>query len=91
MIAQGCETSWIKAHEAGRGPPWERTRTEWHLDVRGDNRVSRDGNSVDGDGGPLESADLTDRRWASRNPATRVHWAMGLLSVEEDEKALGSP
>jgi hypothetical protein len=93
MIAQGCETSWVKAHEAGRGPPWERTKAEWHHDVSGgkDNRVARDNDSIDGDGGPLEQADMTDRRWASTNPATRVHWAMGLLSVEEDEKGLGSP
>jgi hypothetical protein len=93
MIAQGCETSWIKAFEAGRGAPWERTRMEWHVDVgtTKDNRIGRENDSLEGDGGPVENADLTDRRWAARNPATRVHWAMGLLSVEEDEKALGSP
>lgn len=88
MIAQGCETSWVKAFEAGRGAPWERTKEEWHVDRRSatkDNRIARDTPSAAGDGGPLEEADLTDRRWASKNPATRVHWALGLLSAEEDE------
>ncbi|KAE9977439.1 hypothetical protein EG327_007740 [Venturia inaequalis] len=93
MIAQGCETSWVKAFEAGRGAPWERTKDEWHMDRRSstkDSRLSRQSPSTAGDGGPLEDADLTDRRWASKNPATRVHWALGLLSVEEDE-GVGSP
>ncbi|TLD36445.1 hypothetical protein E2P81_ATG03334 [Venturia nashicola] len=88
MIAQGCETSWVKAFKAGRGAPWERTKDEWHTDMRlssKDKRVSRDPLSVAGDGGSLEDADLTDRRWASKSPATRLHWALGLLSVEEDE------
>ncbi|QDS69781.1 hypothetical protein FKW77_010331 [Venturia effusa] len=93
MIAQGCETSWVKAFEAGRGAPWERTKQEWHVDLRSsakDNRITRENASPTGDGGPMDEADMTDRRWASKNPGTRVHWALGLLSVEEDE-GVGSP
>lgn len=92
MIAQGCETSWVKAFEAGRGAPWVRTQQEWHVDARlsKDNRISRVTPSAGDDGGPLEEADLTDRRWASKNAATRVHWALGLLSMEGDE-GMGSP
>jgi len=81
MIAQGCETAWVKAFEAGRGPPYARTKEEWHVETH-DNRVTREGGHFDG----LEPdpSDLTDRRWTRTNAATRVHWAMGLLSVEED-------
>jgi hypothetical protein len=82
MIAQGCETAWVKAFEAGRGPPYQRTKEEWHMEKALDARISREGGHYDG--GAPDPLDMTDRRWASTNAATRVHWAMGLLSVEED-------
>ncbi|KAK8207728.1 hypothetical protein BKA81DRAFT_76553 [Phyllosticta paracitricarpa] len=34
--------------------------------------------------GGAADADATDRRFVWTNPATRVHWAMGILSAEED-------
>jgi hypothetical protein len=87
MIAQGCETAWVKAYEAGRGPPYTRTKEEWHAEKVHDPRVTREGGHFS-DAEP-DPTDMSDRRWASTNAATRVHWAMGLLSMEEDldEKA----
>jgi hypothetical protein len=32
--------------------------------------------------------DQNDRRFIVANPGTRVHWALGILSVEEDVKKL---
>jgi hypothetical protein len=82
MIAQGCETAWVKAFEAGRGPPYQRTKEEWHMEKVVDPRITREGGHFDGS--EPDPSDMSDRRWASTNAATRVHWAMGLLSVEED-------
>jgi hypothetical protein len=82
MIAQGCETAWVKAYESGRGPPYQRTKVEWHVDNVQDNRITQKGGHFDG--GEPDPTDLTDKRWINSNAATRVHWAMGLLSVEED-------
>jgi len=82
MIAQGCETAWEKAAAAGRGPPYTRTKKEWHHENVHDNRVMKNNGQVDEEPDPT---DFSDRRWASVNPSTRVHWAMGLLSVEEDD------
>jgi hypothetical protein len=82
MIAQGCETAWVKAYEMGRGPPYQRTKDEWHMAQVSDPRITGVGGHYDG--APPDPTDLADRRWANTNDATRVHWAMGLLSVEED-------
>ncbi|KAF2395806.1 hypothetical protein EJ06DRAFT_264283 [Trichodelitschia bisporula] len=88
MIAQGCETAWEKAAEANRGPPYVRTREVWHLGrgpvgtVEGEEKAdARVGNGKNGIVG-----DMSDRRFVHVNPATRVHWAMGLLSEEDDVK-----
>ncbi|KAF2433492.1 hypothetical protein EJ08DRAFT_668802 [Tothia fuscella] len=83
MIAQGCETAWIKAYEAGRGPPYQRTKEVWYVEESiNDSRITRKGGHFDGV--EPDPSDLSDKRWASTNAGTRVHWAMGLLSVEDD-------
>jgi hypothetical protein len=74
-IVTGCETSWVKVGELGRGPPYIRTSEErvvpdiWNSSRRVDRfaegRSSQDGQLV------IEKAD-------------RVHYALGLLSIEED-------
>lgn len=79
MIAHGCETAWVKAAEAGRGPPW--TRTPVDEGNGSDERITRRGGHYD----PIsEPKDYSDRRFIHVNPSTRVHWAVGLLAMEED-------
>lgn len=79
MIAHGCETAWVKAGEAGRGPPW--TRMPFNEGDGTDERITRRGGHNDPSSPPK---DETDRRFIHVNPSTRVHWAVGLLATEED-------
>ena len=80
LIASGCERSWIAAAEAGKGPPYTRTMNA----TAKDDRVS--GRSRKPNQGPPK--DNNDRRYITHNPGTRVYWAMGLLSAEEDMQRL---
>ncbi|KAI9678334.1 MAG: hypothetical protein M1817_006280 [Caeruleum heppii] len=75
-IASGCESAWEKAAQYGRGPPYSRTLNPLAKDDRVAGRRP-------GDDSPPPK-DNTDRRLVSSNPETRVHWAIGLLGVEED-------
>lgn len=79
-IASGCETAWQKAAEAGKGPPYQRTMDP----TAKDDRVA--GRRPDLNGGPPK--DNNDRRFITINAGARVHWALGLLSVEEDMQRL---
>jgi hypothetical protein len=91
MIAQGCETAWEKAWQAGRGPPYTRTAPQWHFGMRS------------AFGKPLEMSGLKDnefqpegesQRGRETNPGWRVQFAMGLLSGQDDveaEKEAGTP
>lgn len=79
-IASGCETAWTKAAEAGKGPPYQRTMDP----MAKDDRVA--GRRPDLSGGPPR--DNNDRRFITINAGARVHWALGLLSVEEDMQRL---
>lgn len=79
-IASGCETAWAKAAEAGKGPPYQRTMDP----TAKDDRVA--GRRPDLNGGPPR--DNNDRRFITINAGARVHWALGLLSVEEDMQRL---
>ncbi|EZF28955.1 hypothetical protein H109_07179 [Trichophyton interdigitale MR816] len=83
-IARGCETSWIKAAEAGRGPPHQRMV----FDFDPSDVCSREGVVPDhGD----------DRRWTAVHRGSSISWAMGLLSIDgdyavaEDRNNRGSP
>jgi hypothetical protein len=80
LIASGCERSWMKAAEMGRGPPYTRTMSGSAVD----DRVS--GRARDGEKGPPK--DNNDRRFITVNPGTRVYWALGILGMEEDMKVL---
>ena len=80
MIAHGCETAWQKAAETGRGPPYQRVKIEQVEFLTSDDRVRRRGPEIE-TGVPR---DLSDRRFVHVHPPTRVHWAMGLLSGEDD-------
>jgi hypothetical protein len=91
MIAQGCETAWEKAGLAGRGPPYTRTAPEWHAGAMHMFRRHGDKSApVDDDFEP----ESENQRARETNPGWRVHFAMGLLSGEEDveaEKEAGTP
>jgi hypothetical protein len=85
MIAHGCETAWVKAWEAGRGPPWTRIPADEGDGT--DERITRRGGHFDPTSPPK---DESDRRNIHRNLATRVHWAVGLLEEDGDiERAFG--
>ena len=79
LIASGCERAWSKAYENGRGPKYERTMNS----TAKDDRVA--GRSRSELGPPKDN---NDRRFVKVNPGTRVYWAMGILSAEEDMAAL---
>ncbi|KAL9600333.1 MAG: hypothetical protein Q9219_003283 [cf. Caloplaca sp. 3 TL-2023] len=80
LIASGCERAWIAAAEMGKGPPYTRTMNA----TAKDDRVS--GRSRAADLGPPK--DNNDRRFIHVNPGTRVYWALGILSADEDMKRL---
>lgn len=80
LIASGCERAWMAAAEMGRGPPYTRTMNA----TAKDDRVS--GRSRGANLGPPK--DNNDRRFITVNPGTRVYWAMGILSADEDMKQL---
>ncbi|KAK2877820.1 hypothetical protein FQN49_001161 [Arthroderma sp. PD_2] len=73
-IARGCETSWIKAFEAGRGPPHERIVSEC------DPRLNYNREGIVPD-------HTDDRRWVAVRRGGHLSWAMGLLSIDGDYAA----
>ncbi len=74
-IAMGCESVWVKTAEAGRGPPYSRLlekkidQSIWYTARRRIDHVISERN------------DLTKMIVARTD---RVHYALGLLGVEED-------
>ena len=77
VIASGCETAWVKAAEAGRGPPYERTRDFRNVD-------EYMGGEPDPITGSVRSSESADRRFVHVNPGLRVHFAMGIIGEQED-------
>ena len=90
LIASGCERAWMKAAELGKGPPYTKTMNESARDdrVAGRGHRSEDEGGGAGSNKPPPSRDNNDRRFVRMNAGTRVYWAMGILSVEEDMEAL---
>ncbi|KAF2452751.1 hypothetical protein BDY21DRAFT_375323 [Lineolata rhizophorae] len=82
LIAHGCENAWERAGQAGRGPPYTRIRDEKSTDDRLAGKID------DAAHGWKPPQDPSDRRFVHIYPGTRVHWAMGLLSLEEDMKKM---
>ncbi|KAL8789171.1 MAG: hypothetical protein Q9213_001278 [Squamulea squamosa] len=80
LIASGCERAWTAAAKMGKGPPYTMAMNATAKDDRVNGR-GRDANL----GPPNEN---NDRRLITVDPGTRVYWAMGILSVEEDMKQL---
>ncbi|PNS16277.1 hypothetical protein CAC42_6384 [Sphaceloma murrayae] len=79
-IAHGCQTAWHKAGKAGRGPPY----THRYNTKAVDERQNGNWEKIDPNADP-DPEEITDRRFVQTKPAARLHWAMGILGMEEDE------
>ncbi|KMU73737.1 hypothetical protein CISG_03787 [Coccidioides immitis RMSCC 3703] len=71
LVASGCEKSWVKAYEVGRGPPYKRTvfPEQGQQNLQGNISESRE-----------------DRRFVTLPEQPMVTFAMGLLSLDENLK-----
>lgn len=75
----GCESSWVKAAEAGRGPPYTRTTVQtidqkiWYTARRRIDTVLQE---------------RQDRHKLLVAKTDRVHYALGLIGFEEDFEKL---
>ena len=95
-IAAACETAWEKMGQAGKGPPYTRSLDRNNQDARvnGLSRLASVTDHSSESGAPDAIHDhhsqfiSHDRKEIGRHGSTRVHWAFGLLSVEEDIKKL---
>lgn len=76
QVASGCETSWVKAGEMGRGPPYTRTRDE---------RVSPQVVNVtrNGERAAMQQQQATDQGFVI-STHQRIHYAIGILGVQDD-------
>jgi len=80
LIANGCETAWVKAAAAGRGPPYERLVRRQQSD---DPRLNGSWEHLDPRAMPNEK-DEGDRRLIKMKPDARLNWAIGIMGTEED-------
>ena len=95
-IAAACETAWERMAQAGRGPPYERYRDVQNQDsrvsgisIRSDNSSPPGGQRRDAAADQHQSEFVDhDRSLIDRSSSTRVHWALGLLAVEEDVRKM---
>ncbi|KAF2725955.1 hypothetical protein K431DRAFT_280682 [Polychaeton citri CBS 116435] len=85
VIANGCETAWVKAAEAGRGPPYRRVIRRKFSD---DPRLAGIKEEVDWKQ-PAREGDDYDRRHIASSAASRIVWAVGILGMEEDMARIG--
>ncbi|KAH6663471.1 hypothetical protein B0J14DRAFT_661984 [Halenospora varia] len=97
-IATGCETFWVKAAELGKGPPYTRTREEritpdiWNSGKRvhrieWDNRGKEGGREIGGGMGEGNGGMGREGRLVVSG-SDRVHYALGVLGLEEDFERL---
>lgn len=100
-IAAGCEVCWEKMGQMGRGPPYTPTMARERKDEREAGKVRR-GESGEGWGTPTVKSEGVkmeeeeepnplinhDRKFIRENPNARVHWALGIMGVDEDMKRL---
>ncbi|RHZ64025.1 hypothetical protein CDV55_100827 [Aspergillus turcosus] len=77
-IAIGCENAWTVAAKQGRGPPYQRTQE--NLRPRPDADPSPEGAVYEGHHASVNK----ERRFVTISKSMNVHWAMGLLSLEDD-------
>ncbi|GAB7363673.1 hypothetical protein MBLNU230_g4243t1 [Neophaeotheca triangularis] len=84
VIASGCETSWVRAAEAGRGPPYQRMmRSLASSQSSDDPRLNGRWEKLDPNSAPDEDDD-GDRRLVRMKPISRVTWAIGIMGTEDD-------
>lgn len=85
LIAHGCERAWMRAAQMGKGPPYEQIvqGSPGGGDQRAQGREEDPRLKLNAP--PRREG---DRRFITGSAGTRVHWAMGVLSVEEDMKAM---
>ncbi|EXJ81059.1 hypothetical protein A1O3_07347 [Capronia epimyces CBS 606.96] len=92
-IAAACETAWEKMGQAGKAPPYDRTLNVHDKDARVSGaRTTSSPAAAQGEGRYRSEAEAEhesefvhhDRSLIDRSGSSRVHWALGLLSVEED-------
>lgn len=92
VMIRGCESAWIVAAKQGRGPPYERIYN--HDQVRTslyfyDNLANLlQGTPFDTlnnrDRDNPQQEDNSERRFVAISKSSRNHWAMGILSLEDD-------
>ena len=95
-VAAACEIAWERMGLAGKGPPYTRSLDRNNKDARvnGASRRVDPGNSESYSGSTDTSTEQEsqfmshDRSLIGKHGPTRVHWALGLLSVEEDIKKI---
>ncbi|KAK5163197.1 uncharacterized protein LTR77_010783 [Saxophila tyrrhenica] len=85
LIANGCETAWVKAAAAGRGPPYTRIARKVQSD---DPRLNGSWEHLDPNMRPVEQ-DKADRRLVPTEGTARLSWAIGIMGTEEDEVVKG--
>jgi hypothetical protein len=95
-IARSCETSWEKAAEMGKGPPYKRRTRRFHqpgpvhLDdgsdgSGGEGSATGWGGEKVGSGGDRAQREAEDdRRFTMMYRGGQVPWAMNLLATDED-------
>jgi hypothetical protein len=87
LIGNGIETSWAKAAEMGRGPPYQRVEQPRYSD---DPRLNRSWEKQAGDPHVRpEEMEEHDRRLVTVRPNARLNWAIGVIGLEEDESVAG--
>ncbi|KAG9634290.1 hypothetical protein KCU64_g15479, partial [Aureobasidium melanogenum] len=83
IIAEGCQSGWIRAAEAGRGPPHVRVSKATFSDFR----IGRYGNFAQAQASKQRLPEWdaeNDRKFVKTKTSARVHWAIGLMGTEED-------
>jgi hypothetical protein len=80
LIANGCETAWVKAAAAGRGPQYTRVVRRENSD---DPRLNGSWENLDMNTMP-DGRDDRDRRLVRVRPDARLNWAFGIMGTEED-------
>lgn len=82
LIANGCETSWVKAAAAHRGPPYQRI-VRRPQEFSEDPRLNGSWEHLDPNALPEEN-DEGDRRLIGLKKEARLNWAIGVMGVEDD-------
>lgn len=90
-IANGCETSWLKTAEMGKGPPYVRMSEETARAATG--HIAGEGVDIWNTGRRIDRAfsgrTADQRRGMLMLEGSRVHYALGVLGVESDFEGLG--